>query len=61
MKVERTKPQTVTVISLWFWGFLTCPELNVIGQFTIDPSESNPSVQSFLHVTLIVNDTSVVL
>ena len=24
---EITKPQTATVISLWFWGLLTCPEL----------------------------------
>ena len=24
---EKTKPQTATVISLWFWGLLACPEL----------------------------------
>ena len=24
---EITKPQTATIISLWFWGLLACPEL----------------------------------
>ena len=27
MRREKTKPQTATIISLWFWGLLTCPEL----------------------------------
>ena len=26
-KAWKTKPETATVISLWFWGFLMYPEL----------------------------------
>ena len=37
---EIIKPQTATVISLWFWGLLVCPELIVIiGWYTINIPE----------------------
>ena len=49
---EITKPQTATVISLWFWGLLACPELYCDWPVHNQHSWNFSGVHSFLSLTV---------
>ena len=50
---EITKPQTATVISLWFWSLLACPELYCDWPVHNQHSWKFSGVHSFLSLTVI--------
>ena len=50
---EKTKPQTATVISLWFWGLLACPELYFDWALDNQHSWNISGVHGFLSFTVI--------
>ena len=51
----KTKPQTATVISLWFSGLLSCPELYCDRSLHNQHSWKFSGVHSFLSLTVIDN------
>ena len=53
IKCEITKPQTATVISLWFWGLLACPEFFCDGPVHNQHSHNFSGVHSFLSLTVV--------
>ena len=56
---EKTKPQTATVINLWFWGLLAYPELYCDWPVHNQHSWNFSCVHDFLSLTVISRDLSV--
>ena len=50
---EKTKPQTATVISFWFWGLLACPELYFDWALDNQHSWNISGVHGFLSLIVI--------
>ena len=52
IRCEITKPQTATVINLWFWGFLAYPELYCNWPVHNQHSRNFSGVHGFLSLTV---------
>ena len=54
----KTKPQTATVISLWFWGLLACPELYFDWALDNQHSWNISGVHGFLSLIVMLSQFS---
>ena len=52
---DKTKLQTATVISLWFWGLLACPELYRVWSLHNQHSWNFSHRHGFLSLTVILS------